>query len=253
MLIGMNFDLEPWAALPVAAIPDALQAAGFTESAQLGSVRLFAHPGHNIMLRLSADVNAERAFSALCRDHADNPHLPQIFAQHELAGEPPAMLSVTEKLLTLAELPPPLHSVVGGFARGLATLIEGHASHDDVHVHMMKNPAVAEVTQRLLDALEDGFSADDDQCLFLQGTFAQSATPSIEDWYPDNILYRPKQTRGFDLVFASPLESRNLSGTMAHARRACELRALRARLDGLCPAPDIKKTPPAAPGPSSPV
>ncbi len=210
---------------------------------------VLSSPDDDYVVRVTGISGPAEALAAMCRAYPDNPHLPKIFDTYRSEGNPPLHITVMEKLLTLDDIPQSTITVVGGGARAIATMIDGHESHDAVHEMMLKDPAAGEAARAIVEALENYLGAGNQDALrrdfphsdfiYYASGFPEESGMSINDWYPDSILFRKRPDGSHDYVFADPFREGSFSTPQQLTQFRKELTALRQRIETLSgqPAP----------------
>lgn len=185
------------------------------------------------VVRLSYFPEKSEAFARLCGDNPANPHLPKIYAARRLEGDPPLFMTVMERLQTLDQLPGDKQRVYGGFARALATLVDGHESHDNAHAEMLKNDNVAQAARAIVGSIENCLEEGGENFLYYDSGYSEEGSGPIDSWYPSNVLFRPVGDNKWDIVFSDPFRQGMVRSDVRRDELRDECAAMKARIERL--------------------
>lgn len=216
----------------------ALQNMGYEEINNGPGSFVMALPGKDTVIHLTGFTCQAEAFADICRAHKDNPHFPTIYDSYRTEGHEPVLLMVMERLQTLDDIPEKQRPVFGGFARALATVMQGHKSHDAVHRTMLEDKNVADAILAIIEKIENFKQTATGTFIHHKDNFNEAASGSIEDWYPDNILFRPGEDNNWELVFTSPFSEITIDNKEKREAFRQELQTQRHRIESLLPPKD---------------
>lgn len=240
----MITNLQQFDGMQPGSIIKVLRAQGFdvigsgTDSVMLG------RDNDAFLVCITSFAGQAEAFAQLCRAHPHNPLLPMTSATHRSESDPPVFITVMERLHALSELPEDIRGVTGGFARAFALLIDGHSSHDTVHIEMMKNPHVAAAAKAMIGVLEESLAENSDTFLYYDSGFSEDYSGPLEEWFPDNIMFRANDDGSYQPVFVDPFREGVIGGKENRQALRQQVAAMIARLESIAP----KKAGPASAG-----
>ncbi|GEM_PF-2653671 len=148
-----------------------------------------------------------------------------------------------ERLLTLDDFSEPRKGILGGYARALSTIVRGHVSHDDVHERMMKKDHIAAAIAAIIRAVEDSIESGGRTFIYHDQGFSEKAGIAIDDWLPDDVLFRLRPDGLCDLVFIDPFREGLVFNEDQRAQLRQDVGELKARFDKLT-APDVRPAKP---------
>lgn len=246
----MTPDLTQFDGMQPSQVIRALRAEGYDVIGAGFDSTVLARPDGDVVIRITNFAAQAEAFARLCRAHENNPHLPRIFDFRRIEGDPPLAITVMERLQTLDQIPQDRRRVFGGFARALATLVDGHESHDDAHAEMLKKHEVAQAARAIADTLVNQFEKAGREFLYYDSGYSEEQNGSIEDWYPDNVMFRPRGDDIWDIVFTDPFREGMLGrDPEQRGQLRAEFNALKSRIETLSAA---RKKTAQQPAPCSP-
>lgn len=239
----MSTDLTQFDYLPPDEIISLLEAQGYRQTGTGARSKTFTRPGEDHAILLSESVAQGEALASLCARYPKNPYLPRIYASRRAEGHPPAFLCIMEKLLSLDDLPSASRKTLGGGARALGLLIDGHHTHDDAHRRMMKKPAMREAVKGLVDEMQRQLDKGQERAVCCDSGYEDHPALPLDHWHSDMIRFRQIGPSQYAFVFADPFRECP-SGTPAqHAALQAQIKSIKQRLCELSP----KKEGPAQP------
>lgn len=203
---------------------------------------VLALPGDDRVVRVTNFADQAQAFAALCRKQEDNRYLPKVYDTHRIDGDPPVFLTIMERLQALDEIPEEERRIAGGFARALALLIDDHPSHAVVYGEMLKNKELSHAVMGLAGTLQTALEKDNGTFLYYDSGYSEDHSGPLEEWYPDNVLFRPQEAGGWDLVFSDPFREGFVKDENHREKLAQTLCALQTRLKNAVSADPVPAT-----------
>lgn len=224
----MSIDLTQFEGKQPTEIIRTLVDAGYEEVGSGQQCTVFALPGDDRVLKISSFTASAAAFDKLCHANEDNPHFPKIYDSYEIKGNPGTYLTVVERLESNDDIPEELKSIVCGFGRAAALIIDGHESHIETSEMFMKDETVSKAVWAIVGTIEDQLQKGEDTAFAYDRNYR--GDQDIETWYPDNIMYRPIKENRWQVVFADPFRELHAGSTETRQRLESALTEIKGRL-----------------------
>lgn len=187
------------------------------------TTQMFRDPNGEHIVRIARKPELTEIFADVCRDHADNPFFPHVFAESTTADG--AHITVMENLKTPAEL----GGVQPGIARAFATLpSRSRKDHTDVYNYLLADAraqpwlpqAVKAIALTLAAAFHTGAAALD---------YNSRVLKTGDDGTPPCVLFRTQAQHGkatllegAQPVFAAPFREATRSSETIE-KRLCRM------------------------------